>query len=730
MVRTERIGAGSQNAMMIERCTVVPIEPEDLLQARLVDDVAGAGEARDPIEYWKSAPYLLNLMRDGYELKDRLRRALTRPGPDLVQALKANHKALLQRRTVQQYHPVHPANGRLRALVQDTVDTGLWRLLWIPPSLPYLEPRGDYAEVGPVTKALVFSSWHVVPEAIAGLVSYEAERRMLAGDVYRPAYDELTRKVTRPVEFVLREGRPAGMNNLLLLYPSPYLAEIGDPLNWALELGEGAPARPEDVRERLADVIRGDLLERGVQFSDEPRGGDQRWYWAALAMLDTDRPALDAWIVRSDGWRSTRPGDDGEDAGFDHHVDTFAEAAAIADLGSAPGDLPAVLADAALGSPAVCGFRALERIAPGADLPELLHGATEIAQGFRTIFNVAETVGLLRSEQQPYWMRALRHGVDGNLQAVLDEYAHVLVESLGLSEHAPAEIVQGVARTIQNAASIRTSRVKVDTLKAGRGGKRRIRTDSFHLRSRFALRFGDVRDDTDASVARADVVRLAFNSPFRPFVLATTSVGQEGLDFHTYCHWVYHWNLPNNPVDLEQREGRVHRYKGHAVRKNIAQAFGLRGIPQGGDEDPWHALFDRAKAEREPGTSELVPYWIFERGDARVERRVPMLPFSREVPRFEQLKGSLALYRLAFGQPRQEDLVAFLRRRASTNGDGADLPLDRWRISLEPPLLPLAGGDEGGQMNAPTGAHDERHDRNSLHLASDSPVPEVAEVRS
>ena len=68
-------------------------------------------------------------------------------------------------------------------------------------------------------------------------------------------------------------------------------------------------------------------------------------------------------------------------------------------------------------------------------------------------------------------------------------------------------------------------------------------------------------------------MRTAFNSPFWPFVLATTSVGQEGLDFHQYCHAVVHWNLPANPVDLEQREGRVHRYKGHAIRKNIARCI-------------------------------------------------------------------------------------------------------------------------------------------------------------
>ena len=86
-------------------------------------------------------------------------------------------------------------------------------------------------------------------------------------------------------------------------------------------------------------------------------------------------------------------------------------------------------------------------------------------------------------------------------------------------------------------------------------------------------------------------MRAAFNSPFWPFVLVSTSVGQEGLDFHHYCHAITHWNLPSNPVDLEQREGRIHRYKGHAVRKNVADAFGADALR---DEDPdvWETAFE------------------------------------------------------------------------------------------------------------------------------------------
>src|SRR5699024_8032152 len=97
----------------------------------------------------------------------------------------------------------------------------------------------------------------------------------------------------------------------------------------------------------------------------------------------------------------------------------------------------------------------------------------------------------------------------------------------------------------------------------------RAHSEERHVNSHLAARFGRAQTQDQAAEREASV-RQSFNSPFWPFVLASTSVGQEGLDFHTYSHAVVHWNLPSNPVDLEQREGRVHRYKGHAVRKNVA----------------------------------------------------------------------------------------------------------------------------------------------------------------
>jgi hypothetical protein len=95
------------------------------------------------------------------------------------------------------------------------------------------------------------------------------------------------------------------------------------------------------------------------------------------------------------------------------------------------------------------------------------------------------------------------------------------------------------------------------------------------------------------------------------------------LDFHPYCHAVVHWNLPSNPVDLEQREGRVHRYKGHAVRKNVASVVRKNGHAPAPGANPWPGLFKSAEKHAHR-TSEIVPYWVFPVEDgAYIERHAP-----------------------------------------------------------------------------------------------------------
>jgi hypothetical protein len=63
-------------------------------------------------------------------------------------------------------------------------------------------------------------------------------------------------------------------------------------------------------------------------------------------------------------------------------------------------------------------------------------------------------------------------------------------------------------------------------------------------------------------------------------------------------------------------------------------------------------------------------------GEAKVERHLMPYPLSRDVPKVQQLKHDLAMYRLAFGQPRQEDLLALLGRTIADQTDATSLTLD------------------------------------------------------
>ena len=242
----------------------------------------------------------------------------------------------------------------------------------------------------------------------------------------------------------------------------------------------------------------------------------------------------------------------------------------------------------------------------------------------------------------------------------LDEYMHILLESSGLLKASAEEIAAQLTNTVSEALSLRTSVMSVDEVRLHSNRIELSSEGCYKMRGHFALRFGDNLSDSDRVLNRSEHVRDAFNSPFRPFVLATTSIGQEGLDFHPYCHAIVHWNLPTNPVDLEQREGRIHRYKGHAVRKNIAQKYSTRVVRQS-DKNPWDSLFAAAVSDRPKDASDLIPFWIYPiDGGAKIERHVPNYPLSRDGERLEALKRSLAVYRMVFGQNRQEDLVAYL----------------------------------------------------------------------
>lgn len=699
MCRTERVGTTVRaDAMVGERLLVPRLEARDLADFRTIDTIAQRLNEPDTVEYWKSSPYLLNFMGD-YSFKTAVRSDQKNRQSALADLLAPARGNTLSAASIDAYERLDPGNARLRTLLADIEARNLHRLLWMPPSLAYWEPAGVYEQVGAVSKQLIFSAWNVVPDALATLLSYEVERKIVhEAHSGAPGYAEMGKRFAARLRLARQgDGRLTGMWNLMLMYPSEALATVVDPLRWGGEAGELLSI--DEVRQRamqcLAPHIEG-CVDRTVEHGNE----DRRWYWVALARLEASlAPGSRAWCAAH--WRHARVAGEAEeheglesDTVFSAHVEQWLAAwgGRIEDLGRVPADLLEVLAALALAAPATCALRALSRQWPlvGANRNDLLGAAARIAEGLRSQFNSPRAVALLKGNEDDgsYWQKVLHYCADGNLQAVLDEYMHVLNESKGRTrlELSPAE---DLAEAMVEAMTLRTVALRPDELTID-DGRLHIKPFGTAIRSHFAVRFGG-KDEVEGGTSRRKSVQGAFNSPFWPFIVVSTSVGQEGLDFHPWCHAVTHWNLPSNPVDMEQREGRVHRYKGYAVRKNIAIKYGaaVRNGGSAGGADPWNELFALAVANRPAEANDLIPYWIYEiEGGACVERRVMALPMSRDETRYRRLKRSLALYRMVFAQPRQEDLLACLEQ---TIGEKRAAEITaRWRINLEPD----AGADE------------------------------------
>jgi hypothetical protein len=685
IARTERVSeTAERDAMMCDIDVPVTIEPADLIEARAVARVAEAADAPGTVEYWKSAPYLLSFLRD-YKLGQRLDHLKDAPGKALLEAVRNAKGAQIDTDAIEAYRPIPENNGRMRALKRIAFQDDMAKRLWMPPSLPYFGPRVT------ASKLLIFSQWTMVPDAIAALLSYESEREMGMGQTAR----RYTARHPQLLKFQRNKDRLTGLRALTLVIPSPTLAAAVDPLEIFRTAGPLADvaamrAQASDLLRDLAGFLapslravqRGGNLTNGNDTETEASdGGAERamtWDWACAATLDVSSSSFDAWLaegnILTDVLRV-----DGQD-GWNDHLQALSEAARSDVLHGQPDQVRLLdhLTALALGSPATCALRALKRVAPdlALDNPAMLHAATRIGMAFRGLFNQPESQALLRSgTDDVYWQSVLNHCVDHDLQSVLDEYVHVLLESEGLTDKDPSDVVIALSQTIDEALSLKPAQIEIKRYRA-RGDRLKVSTP-LRMRGRFATRL--LQQAQDEGAQRTDTVRSAFNSPFRPFVLASTSVGQEGLDFHPYCHRLVHWNLPTNPVDLEQREGRVHRYKNHAVRLNLAARF-QRTLKNGSPVDePWRSMFAAAHAQaRRPG--DMEPFWLLD-GETRIERYALTLPFSREAGLLNWLKRSVALYRLAFGQPRQDDLMSFLEGFGSAH---ADIDLTALQISLRP----------------------------------------------
>jgi hypothetical protein len=663
MTRSERPPLEHGRDLHVRRITSEVPTPEDLRDYATLQSFARAVESPVSLDYWKSIPYFASFM-EGYRPGERARVHLEsgRATPELREAL--GELRSIDPQAVRGYEQVDYGNARLRAFTSETLQKGWWKLLWIPPSMPYFTPGSAYSEFsdGSVTKHLIFSAWSSVPTSVASLLSYEAERQMVAGSTLVENTAEARRAVSSRFDYAVRESRPANMSTLALFWPHPALAELGDPLivddtPWMVDVGV--------VEARVAEKIHSRAQPSDIPEEEAPWEAFFAWpgSWPEGVPRRSDAAAY--WLAGRGGASATRNAEE-----TDPGRALPAHAKAALDRASSPrwhDELPLL----AVHSPGNIAHRALSRICDGVDQElriQLWRQAARLANGIRTLFNRMDVMFLLDQlygNTHPYWKSVLQYCADGNLQSVLDEYCFQLKLELGGAGVDANALAQITDRAIE-ALTLRTSRYSARA-PAGELTKTPITV-------RFALRYGGATKDSES--VRAPEVRNAFNSPFWPFVLASTSVGQEGIDFHWWSHSVVHWNLPSNPVDFEQREGRVNRFGGHAVRKNVASAHRTRALSSAKEgRNPWEAAFDAA--DDHPELGEFSPWWIYP-GDARVERLIVNFPLSRESAQYERLRDSLTLYRLMLGQPRQEDMMQLLQQRGVEASEVA-------RLDLRPP---------------------------------------------
>ncbi|WP_342372492.1 hypothetical protein PCC79_16440 [Propioniciclava soli] len=705
MARTERPRALNE-AMASETITpATDLRDDDVLGFVAMSRVARAVQAPFQVEYWKSAPYFVNFM-DGYKLAQRVRDALA---DDVTRAGLAPLLASTQRLdwdALERYEPLDMGNARLRRLAEETVGQGWWKLLWVPPSLPYLVPDGPYADpnTAGLTKRLIFSSWTATPTAVAALLSYEADR-LTSGDAFtnRTSDERETERRSRRTRLAHRidqtRDRPATMATLALFWPMPGLAALADPLE-ARRRADG-PADPEQIVSDLADRLLADGSEPPA---DERPAVASHWFEAFRRpdSIPTGLRPADAALALAgateDEIAAATTGDEGVPAPniLSRHIEEAYLAHGRAQDRFVTRDVAEQVAEVAAHSPANIAYRALARVSDGQDgvTPVgLWTAAAQLGSGLRSLFARPETT-LLLDQLYPdlvYWQVVLRYCAAGNLQAVLDEYVHHLAVNLGATELDDDGLLH-LARAASEAMTVRPARYEAfdpdspDTRRA--------------IMARFALRYGGRRTSDDG--VRLPQVRQAFNSPFWPFVLATTSVGQEGIDFHWWCHAILHWNTPASPVDFEQREGRIDRYDGHAVRKNIARQH-EGAIFRSDARNPWQAAYEIAvtnlPAEAD-WVGDFAPHWVYP-GQARIERHVTPFPLSQDVTRLADIKRDVALYRLTFGQPRQEDMIEILKLRF---GEANRATLESMRLDLAAPPRPADSANlsrEGGPRAGP-----------------------------
>ena len=721
--RTERNIAyeeSPERSLLHSRTVVLDIDSRDLSNFMAADQIVQKIEANDqsiysPLEYCKTAPYPLSFM-EKYKLKNLFRELYDDKNPGLLEATKQSG-TFLPFEILNSYSLQDFPNAKMNWLIKESVEPGS-QLLWIPPSMPYYKLEGPFQGKEGFSKTMIFGKFAVEPRAISTIASYAAEcfttgnpeaikiapssqvRQYFANDnsveegTDQSDAEEITKQTRLPRPRLVFKNDDSSYSLLSYCYPSWYLADL---VNSNLKLDPEQSL--ESVRNNIGSLIKADL--QGMEsFIQRPAiATDARWYLFALLFLDYKNHPLKLKAICSDD--------------SDYDIDSWemnknlnqlykwmkvidhsgpSGLAVELGLGSMPLNLESTLASIALGGSACVMLQTLlSNVTIGAELsdnfvfPLLFTSSVYFANASRSYFNSPEAISIIdltnSISKSDYWLAVINYNMNGCLRAVLDEYFYMQTdgEVILKEEEEKDPVIIKIVETLASVLSIRTSTLDADLLNS-RG---LIQREA--LRIHYAIAFIDQQETEDTN-KRKQSVQDAFNSPFRPFILATTSIGQEGLDFHKYCRELMHWSLPDNAIDLEQREGRINRYKHFALRLNLFARY--KGQLKTGsiDKSPWTMLFAMAENDHmlRGDKCQLVPYWHVPLVKYPLERTVPLYPFSKDGFHLERLLKTLMVYRMSLGQPNQEDLVKYLLQNFS------EQELETYKAKLMINLSPVA----------------------------------------
>lgn len=610
--RTERL---NENLISTKHVEEIDITEGDILSfcqmQKLISDCKEKAYKRSdvhfnlsniPMDYVKSCPYLLSFM-DTYELKKKITEIYkVEKGHPSLPIGNQSQRYLLKSDHIYHYKDISSNNARLEYLKHMIFNKQAERLLWVPTSHPYYTTTTSnvFEKNKNFSKVLVFSAWEMVPRMLSVMLSYEAERLTIGRafeDDKVSYYNKTSRR--RLQERIDKDAKKEINSKMVIQYPCIYLSNLYNPEEF---YGSSIKEIRKQLTARLEEYLKGkiNIVNTACSSSD---------VYKYLQWLDGENVMLTEMSNQA----------------FD------------------------VLINLAIGGPAECLYRIIGDVAK----------VKILADKFVTLFNRRQSAAIIdliyeRKELDVYYEQVADYCVMGNLQAVLDEYVHMIDET-GENKNTIYEHINDAFIEMESGVGIDTTETYARVNDNGMVKKK-------HMRTHFALPFTNAKFD-EAKINTANKTRESFNSPFRPFLLASTSVGQEGLDFHWYCRKIVHWNTPSNPQDLEQREGRINRYKCLAIRRNVCKLYP--------DIYGWNDIFNKAHEDMENKYhySDMVPYWclppelIRENIDSfeMIERIVPMYPMSMDRERYDRLISILSLYRLTLGQPRQEELLNMLK---------------------------------------------------------------------